>query len=64
MNRRFYNPKKVKFLDMKITNHSVNDMEKKVMELFRVVRTLGEEKIDVKIDFFAKKPVGEDDFDI
>lgn len=56
--------KKVKFMDMKITNHSIDEAEKKVTLLFKAVRELGEEKIDVKIDFFAKKEVTDRDFDI
>ena len=51
--------KKVKFLDMKITNHSIEEAEKKVMLLFKAAKELGKEKIDVKIDFFVKKEVDE-----
>lgn len=44
---------------MKITNHSIDEAEKKVLLLFRAARELEEQKIDVKIDFFAKRDVDE-----
>ena len=47
--------KKVKFLDAHVKNVSVDEAEKEVIALFKAVRELGEDKIDVKIVFSALK---------
>ena len=47
--------KKQKFLDMKLSNHSIDEAEQKVNSLFQAVRVLGKQKVDVKIEFYEEK---------
>lgn len=49
--------KKVKFMDITIKNRSIDEAEKEVMNLFKAVREMGNDKIDVKVSFSTLKEV-------